>query len=653
MTSKDAVEAKLLGSFPRRFVGAMPVRRFLGFLPEADGRPATPKVVSQEELLALLRKFTTNFDLVDTSGCPDPSVVVGGYEFQPTVGLYKSESTRNGVTDMSTMEAWIIIKPSVEQDPFIDPPPNEDFTAPIPCPEEDLLPYWDTKRDYYPTFESSGKQSISTRAHMVACTNAFFATQFRRFGFSILLCGSWARFVYWDRSGAVVSRRFDYTSNFIPLAEFLWRLNRASPGDRGVDVSVVPISLPESQDNAVRELLGIGSSDPLYGYIVPVDTALQKPTDAEGRPLTTHRFYVGPRPAPKQCSLLEQRTRSFHVWDVTHKRVVFFKETWRLHSQGTSTESEVYRQLHSGRIPNIPTFEHGGDMSALGTKTSTHLFNKARWCCTPNHKATLPLVQHRIILGNVERNLSTFKTPKEFLTVFKDALTGEFHLHFSTHEGAYEYLGLLHRNISMENIGITSEGRGLLMGWECCSSKSRKELLEIQMGTLPFMSGALLDQSTQDKHHVLADDLESFLHVMMYTIVRYLPSATNVEDRNTLLQIFDEEHVIDEGGRAIGGSRKRKYLAGPEFHIVKKFTAPPEIATLLRELCELFPIRYNATLQLIERHTPETRFKTPSDLLACHREMMTYVNLSVPSSEGWPDIDIRDFYTITVNRYGF
>ncbi|KAG1820428.1 uncharacterized protein BJ212DRAFT_1211391, partial [Suillus subaureus] len=497
-----------------------------------------------------LRKFTTNFDLVDTSGCPDPSVVVGGYEFQPTVGVYKSESTRNGVTDMSAMEAWIIIKPSIQQDPFIDPPSNVDFTAPIPCPEEDLLPYWDTKRDYYPTFQSSDKQSISTRAHMVACTNAFFATQFRRFGFSILLCGSRARFVYWDRSGAVVSRRFDYTSNFIPLAEFLWRLNRASPGNRGVDVSVVPISLPESQDRTVREQLGIGSSSPLYGYMVPVDTALQKPKDAEGRPLTTHHFYVGPRPAPKQCSLLEQRTHSFHVWDVAQKRVVFFKETWRVHSRGTSTESEVYRKLHSRRIRNIPTFEHGGDMSALGTKTITHLFSEAWWCCTPNHKAHLPLVQHRIILRGVERNLSTFKTPKEFLTVFKDALTA--------HQEAYEYLGFLHRNISMENIGITGEGRGLLMGWECCSSKSGEEW-HVQhfyvYGTLPFMSGALLDQGTQPKH-VLADDLESFLHVIMYTMVRYLPSATNVEDRNTLLQIFDEEYVIDERGRAIGGSRK-------------------------------------------------------------------------------------------------
>ncbi|KAG1773885.1 hypothetical protein EDD22DRAFT_984252, partial [Suillus occidentalis] len=550
MTSKDAIEAKLLGSFPGRFVGAMPVPQFLDFLSEANGRPVLPNVYSP--LLASLWTLTTNLDLVDTSGCPDPSVVVDGYEFQPTMGLYKRDNARNGVTDMSAMEAWIIKKPSLERDPFIDPPPNEDFTAPIPYPEEELLPYWDTKRDFYPAFESSNKQSISTRAHMVACANAFFATEFRRFGFSILLCGTWARFVFWDRSGAVVSRRFQYTANFAPLAEFLWRLNHGSAGDRGVDVSVVPVSLPESQDSTVRELLGIGSSDPLYGYIVPIDTALQKPKDAEGRPSsTTHHFYVGPRLAHAPPRSLEQRTRGFHVWDVTQKRVVFFKETWRLDSPGISTESAVYRELHSRRIPNIPTFEHGGDMSALGTKTITHSFSKAWWHASLSYNI-------ESFLRDVERNLSTFKTPTEFSIIIKDALTGELHLHFSN------ISGLLHRNISVENIGVTSEGRGLLMGWECCSLKSHDELLKIQMvcaGNIPFMSGALLGEKTQDKRHVLADDLESFLHVMIYTMARYLPNTMDIEKKNALFHIYDEEYVIDERGRAIGGSRKRNCLA--------------------------------------------------------------------------------------------
>jgi hypothetical protein len=56
---------------------------------------------------------------------------------------------------------------------------------------------------------------------------------------------------------------------------------------------------------------------------------------------------------------------------------------------------------------------------------------------------------------------------------------------------------------------------------------------------------------------------------------------------------------------------------------------------------------------MIEQYAHDPRFKTRSDLLACHHEMMAQVNLAVPSSEEWPDKDIRDYYTITVNRYGF
>lgn len=56
MSSKDAIEAKLVGTFPGRFIGAMPVRQFLNFLPEADGRPAMPNVVSPEELVRIFHE---------------------------------------------------------------------------------------------------------------------------------------------------------------------------------------------------------------------------------------------------------------------------------------------------------------------------------------------------------------------------------------------------------------------------------------------------------------------------------------------------------------------------------------------------------------------------------------------------------------------
>jgi hypothetical protein len=56
MASKDAIEAKLLDSFPGRFVGAMPVPQFLDFLSEADGRPVMPNVYSPENLVRISHK---------------------------------------------------------------------------------------------------------------------------------------------------------------------------------------------------------------------------------------------------------------------------------------------------------------------------------------------------------------------------------------------------------------------------------------------------------------------------------------------------------------------------------------------------------------------------------------------------------------------
>jgi hypothetical protein len=65
MSSKDAIESKLIGSFPRRFIGAMPVHQFLDFLPEANGRPVMPNMVSLEELVRISHNhFSDLSDLV-------------------------------------------------------------------------------------------------------------------------------------------------------------------------------------------------------------------------------------------------------------------------------------------------------------------------------------------------------------------------------------------------------------------------------------------------------------------------------------------------------------------------------------------------------------------------------------------------------------
>ncbi|KAG0705431.1 hypothetical protein DFH29DRAFT_277633 [Suillus ampliporus] len=616
--SKSAVQAQLVGSFAGHFIGAMPVHEFLDtFLPEADGCPAAsneefspvenprrknqkprswvspqgedffdmepkPERATFGQFMESLQKFTDNFDLVETSSCPDPSVVIDGHEFQPDIALYNRGSTRKGVTDMSAMEAWITIKPSMQQDPFRDPMHG-------------------VLQEYH-KFERSSDEEIPARAHMVACADAFFATQFRRFGFSILICGFLARFVRWDHAGAVVSQRFDYTDDGIPLAQFLWRLNCASPELRGVDVSVTPATLAESEDRSIRKLLGVCRSDPLYCYIVPDDNASHdKATDVKGPRFGTNHCYIGPRPTLQQCSLLDQRTRALNLWDPRQKKIVFFKESWRQDLTAARTESDIYRALHYHGIPHIPSFEHGGDMYGLGSETVTYSFYEAWWCC--DRKAYHPFIQHRIILGDIGRPLNSFRSTYELVTAIRDAI--------EAHEYAYEFYDILHRNINTENIRITSDGRGLLMGWEFCTWVEKgirptcagildretsdwipqKDPLLDQTGTRRFMSTALLARETP-KPHRLEDDMESFLYVLMYTVIRYLPSNMSVEERNTFLQLFDEEYETDALGRVVGGERKLDCFEDPDRHFPKSFKPHLMLDHQLRFLYKGLSVRY-------------------------------------------------------------
>ncbi|KAG1753807.1 uncharacterized protein EDB91DRAFT_418361 [Suillus paluster] len=524
-----------------------------------------PERATFEQFMQVLQKFTGNFDVVKTSSCPDPSVVIDGHEFQPDIALYNRGSTRNGVTDMSAMEAWITIKPSMQQDPFDDP-------------------IYDVLQGYH-KFERSGEDHIPLRAQMVACADAFFATQFRRFGFSILVCGYLARFVRWDRAGAIVSRRFDYTDDSLPLAQFLWRLNCASPERRGVDMSVTPATLAESEDRFVRNLLGVRGSDPLYCYMVPGDNARHdKVTDANGPGVGTNHGYIGPRPTLQRRSLLDRTPHAIHVWDPRQMKVVFFKETWREDPEFTRTESAIYRTMHDLGVPNIPPFEHGGDMYDLGSETVTQAFHEAWWCC--DRKKYHPLILHRMILGDIGRPLSSFRSTHELMTAIKDAV--------EAHKVLYVYGDILHRNITTENIRITSDGRGFLMGWEFCFCTSQQyswPLLD-QTGTQRFMAAALLDKETKSKPHRLEDDMESFLHVLMYTLVRYLPSDMDLVERIDFFQIFDEKDEIDGLRQTVGRKRKRDCVANPDHYIPKTFKTHPVLDRLLRCLFDHISVRY-------------------------------------------------------------
>ncbi|EIW80892.1 hypothetical protein CONPUDRAFT_42662, partial [Coniophora puteana RWD-64-598 SS2] len=70
--------------------------------------------------------------------------------------------------------------------------------------------------------ENDKRQAIQCVGQLVQYSARLLAQQHRTSCFIILLCGLRARFIRWDRAGAMVTRAFNYTKSDY-LLEFLWR----------------------------------------------------------------------------------------------------------------------------------------------------------------------------------------------------------------------------------------------------------------------------------------------------------------------------------------------------------------------------------------------------------------------------------------------
>jgi hypothetical protein len=127
------------------------------------------------------------------------------------------------------MEMWLEFKHKTNLDCFQDP---KDRSGPI--------------GDF--PFEKNTIMGRKFRGQLASYAAAHMGSQFRVHAFSVFICGHFARFIRWDRAGAIVSERFDYTMQSTPLADFFWRYSHLDPRSRGDDTSV---SMP-SNDETLR-----------------------------------------------------------------------------------------------------------------------------------------------------------------------------------------------------------------------------------------------------------------------------------------------------------------------------------------------------------------------------------------------------------------
>ncbi|KAG2341489.1 hypothetical protein BDR05DRAFT_846224, partial [Suillus weaverae] len=199
------------------------------------------------------------------------------------------------------------------------------------------------------------------------------------------------------------------------------------------------------------------------------------------------------------------------AFDLVNKKVVMFKDSWRVSLPDVLPEGETYKLLKSHNVRNVATCIAYHDVPFPITQqlNQTVKFSIAIWA-RPNTVIT-PHILHCLVLDIVGRKLTKFESSHQLVQSIRDALIA--------HKDAHDLAKLLHRDLSVGNI-VIHRNSGILIDWDLA------KLITIQgprqntrTGTWQFMSAYLVAHS--DAVHRVEDDLESSLYVLLWTVLKY------------------------------------------------------------------------------------------------------------------------------------
>ncbi|RPD60619.1 hypothetical protein L227DRAFT_525850, partial [Lentinus tigrinus ALCF2SS1-6] len=416
------------------------------------------------------------------------------------------------------------------------------------------------------------------REQLADYASEIFRHQHRQSVIMICICDHTARFLRFDRGGAVdVSRSFDYTEHPRAMGAILYRLfghgsNRvrrghdptaglAQPDDAQLFRGLHQDPAYVTNSTVVAALKHAATENwPIYKISIPYqwpDGDKQEPVRRDSpHPITTREFLVG-RPAFSSSFMIGRGTKCMVAYDKTAKKPVFIKDMWRPDSPRLQTELETYQKLWEGQSDvskaGVPTCLGGGDVFYDGVvqRTRTH-----------GNQGHLPRIHSRIVLKEICRRLEDFKNTLELVSCVYDAVIA--------HERAWK-LGILHRDISIGNILLLDidggqDARGLLADWDLAKTKEQLEDFSptqiFRSGTWQFMSAQL--QQYKDKRHEVSDDLESFMHVLDWCAYKYLPhhlSPIPNQLAHTMHAVYDAYVTIMDGHSAVRKPTEAKLKA--------------------------------------------------------------------------------------------
>ncbi|KAK0183660.1 hypothetical protein F5146DRAFT_1127193 [Armillaria mellea] len=256
--------------------------------------------------------------------------------------------------DNETEELDIVRDEDIAENMTGEPTEKERGDDTEPSPDEE-----------YP-FDNDTLCGQRTRGQICAYAGATMALQFWTHLFTVVIFGSYARLLRWDRSSL-------------------------NPAQRGHDPR---ISIPmHAQGQTARKAFRHSGSGKRVFIIGAPDW---------------HQGGYSP---------FERATRHGMAYCELNKTTFFYKDYWREDVPHTIPESEVYYLLVEHEIPFVAQMELGGDN---GFKTISHDYASKAWART--HHQIHCLIGHLIILVTKGCPLESFETAKQLVSCVADAM---------------------------------------------------------------------------------------------------------------------------------------------------------------------------------------------------------------------------------------
>ncbi|KAI0710954.1 hypothetical protein C8Q76DRAFT_624510, partial [Earliella scabrosa] len=444
--------------------------------------------------------------------------------------------------DWSEIEILVRCKTSPDtQDPFEDAPPHE--------------PTSDSRNQVF-------SQTLSYAEHI-------HQHQQRTFFFMILFLGDFARLVRFDRSTIFVTTTFNYKTEGAKITHFLRLYARLPAERRGYDPTATRIrpntklwkammskkeSTSTKPDDHVKALFE-ESLDPTWPW-----WQLEVPMGLERR----KRYLVG-KPHFLAPGVAGRGTRGYVALPVDGKgkiadTFVYLKDAWRVDHPGISKEGDTLRKLKKKKVPYVPTLLCHGDLPG-----SNQLTDWRRYWRTlhpeVNAEAPCPLKRHRhyrLVVKEVGLPLDRFEDSSMLVVAIFCCL--------KAHRAAYR-AGIIHRDISAGNILLYPDSQGTMCGllndWELAKNIKEEGADPRQpdrTGTWQFMSVHALNDPS--RRIVLEDELESFLHVIIYHSVRFLESNLDSRDVRLFLRDYFDSFSPSSAGYRCGTVKATAMASG-------------------------------------------------------------------------------------------